>query len=249
MSPTPCHRQLDPPARRPVPAARGSWRPVSRALAEHSHVIADIRRAAEARVSPRARGSGGGCALNVATRRGDGGSRRDQRRGRLDILVNLTYFYTRRLETMTAAQWEARVADGAFWPRARRAAPCRPGRRGMCTSAAVWAREPDPRMYPPSRRPTRWTAAPRGRFQLVRYQAVFLAPHGVRVNAVVPGPFPNPDTQGADPDFMALLKAKCPTGRGGRPEEIAGAVVFLCSDAASYVTGTKIVVDGGWTAW
>jgi NAD(P)-dependent dehydrogenase (short-subunit alcohol dehydrogenase family) len=71
----------------------------------------------------------------------------------------------------------------------------------------------------------------------------------VRVNAVVPGPFPNPIGMGADTDFLAKLAAKTPLQRVGKAEEIAGAVAFLAADASSYVTGAQIVVDGGWTAW
>jgi NAD(P)-dependent dehydrogenase (short-subunit alcohol dehydrogenase family) len=83
----------------------------------------------------------------------------------------------------------------------------------------------------------------------VRYQAVMLATKGVRVNAIVPGPFPYPWSQQKNDSFMAALRGKVPMNRVGDAEEIAGAVVFLCSDAASYVTGTQIVIDGGWTAW
>lgn len=177
--------------------------------------------------------------------------------GRLDILVNMTYFYTKaRMEDMTASQWEAgmRVSlTGAFLAtrEAGRVMADQGGGSIVHFSSMYGMVSPDPRMYPPSQSPNPidYGVAKAGILQLVRYQGVFLAPRGVRVNAIVPGPFPNPDAQGADPDFMALLKGKCPTGRVGLPEEIAGAVVFLCSDAASYVTGTKIVVDGGWTAW
>ena len=83
----------------------------------------------------------------------------------------------------------------------------------------------------------------------MRYQAVMWAPRKVRVNAIVPGPFPYPWSQGQDEQFMQNLQQKVPMGRVGRAEEIAGAAVFLASDASSYVTGTQIVVDGGWTAW
>ena len=110
---------------------------------------------------------------------------------------------------------------------------------------------PDPRMYPATQavNPIDYGVAKAGILQLVRYQAVQLAPTGVRVNAIVPGPFPIPSTQGQDSEFMQRLRAKVPMGRVGNPKEIVGAVVFLVSDAASYVTGTQIVVDGGWTAW
>ena len=84
---------------------------------------------------------------------------------------------------------------------------------------------------------------------MVRYQAVMLAPFKVRINAIVPGPFPDPTSQGADSEFLQKLGDKSPMRRVGDPSEIAGAVVYLASDASSYVTGTRLVVDGGWTAW
>ena len=73
------------------------------------------------------------------------------------------------------------------------------------------------------------------------------APDGIRVNGVCPGAFPNPTVQQTYPDFIDRLAAKAPIGLIGRPEEIAGAVVFLASDAASFITGQIVVVDGGWT--
>jgi len=110
---------------------------------------------------------------------------------------------------------------------------------------------PDPNMYPENQpiNPLAYGVAKAGILQMVRYQAVQLAERGVRVNAIVPGPFPIPDKHGVNPVFMARLTAKVPMKRVGAPHEIVGPVVFLASDAASYITGAEIVVDGGWTAW
>jgi NAD(P)-dependent dehydrogenase (short-subunit alcohol dehydrogenase family) len=69
------------------------------------------------------------------------------------------------------------------------------------------------------------------------------------VNSISPGPFPPPDIATSSPAFHTALCRKTPLGRIGAAEELVGPLLFLLSDAASFVTGADIAVDGGWTAW
>jgi gluconate 5-dehydrogenase len=85
-----------------------------------------------------------------------------------------------------------------------------------------------------------------GVLQMTRHLAVYWAKDRVRVNALSPGPFPAPTVS---PALVANLTKHSPMRRMGRPHELKGAVVFLASDASSYVTGHNLVVDGGWAAW
>ena len=109
---------------------------------------------------------------------------------------------------------------------------------------------PDLRIYGDSyqRQPAAYGAGKAGVAQVTRYAAGDLAHYGIRVNCVTPGPFPNPANQG-DERFNNELAKKTMLERYGQAYEMAGAVLLLASDASSFMTGTNIVVDGGWTAW
>lgn len=85
-----------------------------------------------------------------------------------------------------------------------------------------------------------------GIIHLTRHLAVYWACDGVRVNCLSPGPFPSPK---APAGLADRLDTHSPMGRMGLPHELKGAVVFLASDASSYMTGQNLVIDGGWTAW
>ena len=84
---------------------------------------------------------------------------------------------------------------------------------------------------------------------MTRHMAVYWAKDNIRVNCISPGPFPKDTVQDELPELIKRLEGKSPMGRIGRPSEIKGAALFLVSDAASYVTGQSIQVDGGWTIW
>ena len=168
--------------------------------------------------------------------------------GPVDILVNNAGINVRgNSHELAEADWDAVVAINLKAPFlvARRVGP------GMCERG--WGRVVNMGsilsvIALPGRAP--YASAKAGLLNLTKVLALEWAGRGVTVNAVCPGPFATAMNLPLlnDPEKYKAFVAKIPMGRWGDLHEVAGAAVFLASDAASYVTGTGLFVDGGWTA-
>lgn len=109
---------------------------------------------------------------------------------------------------------------------------------------------PDFRIYTDCERKNSeiYGATKAGLIQMTRYFGVHLARRNIRVNAVSPGGIYNPE-QPQGEDFVKNYSYRCPMGRMANADEIAGAVVYLASEAASYTTGHNLIVDGAFSEW
>jgi NAD(P)-dependent dehydrogenase (short-subunit alcohol dehydrogenase family) len=183
------------------------------------------------------------------------------RRGRLDILVNNAVAMTPKALADVGANdfdltYRSTVVAAFEAVRSARSALLRArekwGDASVVNIATMYgAVAPDPRIYasPGQMSPPHYGAAKAGLVQLTRHLAAELGPVGIRVNAVAPGPFPRPEVRDRDPAFAARLSGRTMLGRLGEAHEIRGPVLFLASPASSYITGTVVMADGGWTAW
>jgi gluconate 5-dehydrogenase len=131
-------------------------------------------------------------------------------------------------------------------------------RRGSIVNIATMYASvaPRPQLYAgtSSLNPPGYSAAKAALVAFTRYTASFWGCEGVRANCISPGPFSNTEdvagqnSVAEDSPFVRRLKGYTVLERIGRPVELCGALVFLASDASSYITGQNIAVDGGWTA-
>lgn len=126
------------------------------------------------------------------------------------------------------------------------------GDAGVISISSMYSeRSPDQRVYASkdSANPPFYGAAKAALNQWSRYAACEFGQDRIRFNVLSVGAFPNSDVQKDQPEFIDKLNGRIPLGRVGQPEEVCGAVVFLASPSASYITGSLINIDGGRNCW
>ena len=176
-----------------------------------------------------------------------------ERFGRLDVLVNSALArggHAGGFTEQTAEQWVASAQGDmvglfllcqAFAPEM-----ARQGRGSIINVASIYGVvSNDPTLYEGTemRQPPTYPFVKGGMIQLTRYLAAYFGKSGVRANCISPGGYFNHQPE----PFVERYNHRVPLGRMMGHEDLQGAVVFLASDASAYVTGTNLVVDGGWT--
>jgi gluconate 5-dehydrogenase len=165
------------------------------------------------------------------------------------------------LENSTFDQWQRNLQGGVYWAvqtTQRLGIRMKQQRRGSIVNIATMYASvaPRPQLYEgtASLNPPGYSASKAALVAFTRYTASFWGRDGVRANCISPGPFSNTeDADGEnavaeDSPFVQRLKGYTVLNRIGRPVELCGTLLFLASDASSYVTGQNLAVDGGWTA-
>jgi cyclopentanol dehydrogenase len=169
--------------------------------------------------------------------------------GRLHVLVNNAGIGGgRRIEDTTLAEWERTMAvnsTGVFLG-TRAAIPVMRRAGGgsivnISSQLGLVGTDHSSPQYQASKGAVRL---------LTKATAIQYAKDGIRANSVHPGPIVTPMTEArrADPEVYRTMVSRIPLGRYGQPEEVALGVLYLASDESAFVTGSELVIDGGWTA-
>lgn len=174
----------------------------------------------------------------------------------IDVLVNNAYYgASGSIEQMTEQEWVLGI-DGTINSVFRTTKVALPymllQNQGniINISSMYGVVSPDPSIYGDSgfNSPPNYGAGKAAVLQFTRYIACHYGVKGIRANCISPGPFPDERVQ-QNKEFVQNLIKKTALGRIGKPADLQGVVVFLASNASSYVTGQNICVDGGWTSW
>ena len=185
--------------------------------------------------------------------------------GRIDVLHNNAASKSRDLEAFFAPfedysleQWREIMAvnvDGMFLMAQAVGGHMRKSsvRGSIIQTASIYGVVgPDQRIYEGSHylgrtinTPAVYAASKAAVVGLTMYLSTYWGSSGIRVNTLTPGGV----ASGQNEEFQQRYSARTPLGRMAEPDEMTGALIYLASDASSYVTGQNIIVDGGWTAW
>ena len=176
--------------------------------------------------------------------------------GSIDGLVNATFGATNKnLENLSADDFNAANEinlTGSFLLSRATSSKMKAGGSIVMFASMYGIVSPNPSLYPDgiNPNPIEYGAGKAGLIQLTKYLAAYYGPKNIRVNAIAPGPFPNlVKDDNHNVAFINNLKNSTMLKRIGESKEINGPIIFLLSNASSYITGQVLKVDGGWTAW
>jgi len=176
--------------------------------------------------------------------------------GRIDALINAAYPRTKdwslKCEDVVFDSWKENLNShlGGYFLCCRAAAEEMKRKKSgsIINIASIYGIvAPDFSIYEGTQMtmPVAYAAIKGGIISLTRYIATYYAKYNIRANTISPGGIFN----GQDRSFASSYAKKTALGRMGLPQDVVGAAVYLASEASSYVTGTNLIVDGGWCAW